>query len=164
MPDRKPGPFGPEWYLALRPHLQRQGGQMRTLYGVPYLRFALPKYGEVELLIRRISAIKVRKYGSHYRLDNHVQFRERWAALAMDKHLSNLWKPSSLADTTVRLRCIVFIGFGREAEPFGREIAALQKSLPWEPHQVVYRTRCWLDRYERGFSVRLAIWARQRDV
>ena len=78
----------PEWNRAIAPRLKALGGEP----GYANLRdgeftFTLPTGERAELQIVRLSKIKVRKFGSAYRIDNHTSFRERWQALRLDQTL-----------------------------------------------------------------------------
>lgn len=107
----------------------------------------------------RTSKVKVRRFGSAYRMDNHVKHGERWSELRMDRLLSDLWKPSTLAYDRHELRLLLFVGFAAEARPFHRELSELQADTDWEPHGASYETRCWKDRFQRGFGTRLSCWS-----
>jgi hypothetical protein len=118
----------------------------------------------VELVMVRISKIKVRRYGSAYRVDPHNDYLERWDKLRLNKRLSDLWKPSALEQGWVGMRLFIFIGFAQEAEPFHKELWQLDEQLHWEEHGALYQTHCWEDRYERHFNIRLSAWSRSADL
>lgn len=117
-------------------------------------RFAVPNLGFVDLTLVRTSKIKVRKFGSAYRLDKHEKFEERWAALRMDKRISTVRQEGS------GVSMLLFLGFDRAARPFERELAELKPHQNRESHGVAFVSREWEDRFERKFFVRAALWAR----
>ena len=121
---------------------------------------SVPDIGYTTLKLVRISKIKVRKYGSHYRVDRLENYGERWESLKLGKELSNLWKPSSLADRSVKMRVVLFLGFDKVEDPFARELSELGQSVPWGDRDVTYETRILRDRYDRNFSIRMSAWAR----
>lgn len=161
MKDRPFPRLHQEWHLCLKPCLEARGCRL----GYIDLRdgqasFTLPEGTRVEMHLVRTSKIKVRKFGSAYRVDSHNKYHERWQALRLDRELSGLWKPSALAESYVGLRLFLFIGFAAEAEPFGKELGALDAQLEWDKHGAGYQTRVWADRQDRRFFVRLSLWSR----
>jgi hypothetical protein len=59
----------------------------------------------------------------------------------------------------VGLRLFLFIGFAREADPFGKELDILEERLDWDRQGAEYHTRSWADREGRAFNIRLSLWA-----
>jgi len=149
-----------EWHRCIAPLLQRLRCGVQDYLNDPWAWVTVRDFGVIRLHLIKISKIKVRKYGSCYRIDNHENYKERWQQLRMDRLLSDLWSPSSLAQSDVRLRILVFIGFDKADDPFGRELSRLHQDLNWDNQGASYSTRTWADRYERGFHVRLSAWTR----
>jgi hypothetical protein len=141
-----------------------QTGQIRRRPRAPFnasevVDFSLPDRGRARMRMIRTSKVKVRRFGSAYRMDLHVKYAERWNELRMDRLLSDLWKPSTLAYDRHDLRLLLFIGFAAEARPFHQELTRLEREVDWQRHAASYETRCWSDRFERGFGVRLCCWS-----
>lgn len=163
--DEKTRPWQ-EWYLCLKPHFQQSGGAGSRYpcdQGKQNLmsHFSLPEIERVYFNLIKISKIKVRKYGSHYRLDKHENYDERWKELKIDKHLGVLLKsPASLVNLRATLNVVLFIGFDKRHDAFADELRQLRQQLKWDERGALYFTRAWPDRYERGFGVRLSLWAR----
>lgn len=150
-----------EWPLCLAPYLKALGCHIEYInLRDGQANFTLPDGTYTQLQIVRTSKIKVRKFGSAYRVDSHHKYHERWQALRLDRELSGLWKPSALAEKYIDLRLFLFIGFAAEAEPFGKELGALDAQLQWDAHGAGYQTRVWADREDRRFFVRLSLWSR----
>ncbi|MGI4789597.1 MAG: hypothetical protein ACRYFS_12190 [Janthinobacterium lividum] len=150
-----------EWHLCLKPCLEAFGcstGWANIRDGA--FNFNLPDKTRAEMRVVRTSKIKVRKFGSAYRLEPHNKYEERWQELRMDRDLSNLWKPSALAERHIGLRLFLFIGFAKEPDPFGKELAQLSEQLRWDENRAHYETRAWADREDRHFFVRLSAWCR----
>lgn len=154
-----------EWYQALKPHFEKMKTRPWTSYSFPNdeAHIMHPDGSMWWLHLTKVSGVKVRKFGSHYRVDKTEDFRQRWEEEKLDKHLSALWSPSTQSLHLVTMNMLLFIGFDKAEASFEREIKALQQQVDWEPHGVTYCTRTWADRYERNFHVRLAVWARIRD-
>lgn len=146
-----------EWSRALAPYLKEKGYAYTTFQSFLSSQTAwieVPEIGRVHLQLAKTSKIKVRKYGSRYYIDKHVDFTERWQRLRVSKMIG------ALQHLSVDVGIALFIGFDSTVDPFGKEISQLQEELHWEKHEVTFLTRKWADRYERGFNVRLALWAR----
>lgn len=161
MKDRPFHRLHQEWHLCLAPCLKALGchiGYINLRDG--QVNFSLPDGTYTHLQIVRTSKIKVRKFGSAYRVDSHNKYHERWQALRLDRELSSLWKPSTLARKGTGLRLFLFVGFAAEAEPFGKKLGALDAQLEWDKHGAGYQTRVWADRQDRRFFVRLSLWSR----
>ena len=154
-----------EWHQSLKPCLESLGCRLR-LEDVRDGRFwfDLPDGTHAELRVVRTSKIKVRKFGSAYRIAPHQKYQERWQELRLDRELSDLWKPSALAERHIGLRLFLFIGFAKEAEPFGKELRQLEEMLRWDEQGAHYETRSWADREERHFFVRLSAWCRPNPL
>ena len=150
-----------EWHLCLKPCLEALGcsAAWADLRGGRF-SFNLPDGTRAEMRVVRTSKIKVRKFGSAYRIDVHSKFQERWRELRLDRELSDLWKPSALAERHIGLRLFLFIGFAKEEKPFGRELAQLEEMLRWNESGTLYETRSWADREDRHFFVRTSAWSR----
>lgn len=127
-------------------------------------RFTAPNLGLVDLDLVRTSKIKVRKYGSAYRLDKHENFAARWEQLDLGENIARLWAPLGYYGyhSPPDVRMLLFIGFDRAARPFEREFAELKPHQNREAHGVTFVSRQWEDRFERKFFVRAALWARLR--
>lgn len=154
-----------EWHLCLKPCLEAFGcsvGWANIRDGE--FHFDLPDGTRAEMRIARTSKIKVRKFGSTYRIEPHNRYEERWQELRLDRELSNLWKPSALADGHIGPRLFLFIGFAKEADPFGKELAQLREQLRWGENGAQYETRCWADRENRSLFVRLSAWIRPNPL
>lgn len=123
-------------------------------------RFAAPNLGLVDLDLVRTSKIKVRMYGSAYRLDKHENFSRRWEQLHLGDSIIQLWKPLGDYGSPSDVRMLLFLGFDRAARPFERELAELKPHQNRETHGVAFVSRQWEDRFDRKFFVRAALWAR----
>lgn len=150
-----------EWHLCMKPCLEALGC---TTLGANvrngHFSFGLPDGTQVELRVVRTSKIKIRRFGSAYRIEPHQKFQERWQELRLDRELSDLWKPSALAEQHIALRLFLFIGFAKEAEPFGKELWQLEAMLRWQEQGAYYQTRSWKDRENRHFFIRASVWSR----
>src|SRR6266542_3098612 len=107
-----------EWRLCLKPRLKKLGcrpGWADLQDGE--FGFALPDKTSLQMGMTQISKIKVRKFGSAYRVDPHHDYRERWNQLRLDRTLSKLWKPSALINSWHRLDLFLLIAFAAEPEP-----------------------------------------------
>lgn len=144
----------PEWFGALAGLFGKQ-----ATYNAGFL---WPKYGQISLKISKISKIKVRKFGSKYRIDKQENFAQRWEELHLDKEIGHVWSQghSRRPDET---RIVLFIGFDRVQSPFERELNALKAHRNREAHNIVFFSREWEDRYERNFWIRIAIWAHKAE-
>jgi hypothetical protein len=148
-----------EWQLALKPRLKQLGcrpGWANAHSGD--FGFALPDRTHIQMGMASISKIKVRKFGSAYRVDPQRDYPERWNQLRLDRTLSKLWKPSAFADPWRGLDLFLLIAFAEEPEPVEKELAQLREQLQWEENGVAYYSRSWADRYGRHFYVRLCGW------
>lgn len=151
-----------EWHLCLQPLIRQLGGQ--TGWGnIREGEFQFSLSEGVRLKLLRTSKIKVRKFGSHYRVDRQQKFQERWAGLRLDRALSDLWKPSSLAQQHVGLRVVLFIGFAQEDDPFRKELASLHAAVNWDEHKTNYTTEAWEDGNGRNFNIKVCCWSRASD-
>ena len=139
----------------MRPALVQIGA--RELYAAaPYDRaiFMLSPFGQCRVTLRRVAKIKVRRFGSAYRVDDRVDYADRWARADIPGLLNELRHPK--AQWQKGLQAVLLVSFGREAEPFEREVAALGSSM----QGLEFETRAWPDRYGRAFSVGLMAWWR----
>ncbi|MBE9011822.1 hypothetical protein IQ250_16585 [Pseudanabaenaceae cyanobacterium LEGE 13415] len=163
-----------EWRRGLAPYLEMQGysvskpriemksdalGKLRGKHSTYRTEFHIPDFGLVNCTLIRFSKIKVRKYGSAYRVDIYEERAERWKEVDVSGHISELWKQPSLR-TSHYIELVLLIGFDKAKNPLGQELLELQRDLKWEAKGVVYLTRIWQDKAERGFWVRLGVWAR----
>jgi hypothetical protein len=167
--NQPPRPRYQEWDKALLPCLKLQIPQASLGYYT--LRFSrvnlstsqttchIPHIGNTEIVLIKFSNIKVRKYGSRYRVDNHKNRMQRWKEIDLSGRISGLWKQPDLPQKAARI--LLFIGFDKSARPLERELGRLHETLNWEKKAVVYSTRTWRDKAERGFSVRLSAWSRR---
>ena len=149
-----------EWHRGLKPRLAQIGCTVGDYFYDQKATIKVPDIGYTALKLVRISKIKVRKYGSHYRVDRLENYGERWESLRLDKELSSLWKASSIADRSVKMRVVLFLGFDKVDDPFAREFSELEQSVPWGNRDVIYETRILRDRYDRNFGTRMSAWAR----
>ncbi|MBW4464097.1 MAG: hypothetical protein KME07_01485 [Pegethrix bostrychoides GSE-TBD4-15B] len=163
--SRRREPSRQELHKALVPYLEMQGCSIGASYHNPKshsaysIRFDVPKLGSVNCTVVRLSKIKVRKYGSAYKVDIHEKRAERWNDADIKQYINRLWKPSEL-ETNQYIELLLLIGFDKAEVPLQQELLELQQSLKWEVKDVVYLTRAWNDKAERGFGIRLAAWAR----
>ncbi len=81
-----------EWQLCLKPCLDALGcrSDWSDLLDGRVI-FDLPDGSHAEMWVVRTSKIKVRKFGSAYRIDSHQKYQERWKELRLERELSNLW-------------------------------------------------------------------------
>lgn len=151
-----------EWDHAVKPFLVSGRAAIRTAdYRPPVVRFRLPDVGSAQLEIFRLSKIKVRRYGSRYYVDKHVEFAERWSELALADKIRRLWKRPDY--NFLKLRVIVLIAFDKPDPPLRRELAALEEETNWAGHGVTHISAHWPDVYDRGFGVGLTAWARYSE-
>ena len=149
-------------HLGLKPRLELAGCRVRTTFLSEGHSLDVPDVGETHLKILKISKIKVRKFGSHYRVDRTENYR-RAAGTAWDstRNCSNLVEGVlSLADGRLRMRVLLFIGFDKADDPFSKELSRLKEAVDWDAHDVTYETKVFTDLYERNFHIRLSAWAR----
>jgi len=150
----------PEWNGALQPLFEAMNfvpcESQNPWSNSPLPDFQLPEGGNLRLVLKRVSKIKVRQYGSKYHLDNQENFGERWEKLRMDKAIADLWSASS-GDTDVRL--LLFIGFDKAQRPFERELNELKPHQTRASHSIEFFERTWDDSIGRGFKVKAALWA-----
>ena len=155
-----------EWERIITPFLQVRGCRVSAVdenhYSLTRARFKTPNGRNVAVSLRRFSNIKVRKYGSRYHVDKHENRSARWQNIDLGSHVSGLWKKRSWSQERLNIeaRILLFIGFDKAQRPFESEMTQLQQQENWEEKSVVYRTRNWNDKAERGFKVRLSLWAR----
>jgi hypothetical protein len=151
-----------EWVRAIEPHLSGEGYtaiQPHRLKDYVYVsHFDIPEIGRVNLTIARLAKIKVRKYGSSYRVDIHEQRAQRWAELELGSYISKVWHRAKQSNIP-GMEILLLIGFDKAKNPLGQELLELQDSLHWEEKGVTYFSRTWDDKANRGFRVRLATWA-----
>ncbi len=160
--SRKPaGRLQQEWQLGIKPALEAAG--CRITYGRPRegnFLFLTEDGASVNLRMVRTSKVKVRKFGSAYRVDDHQRYQDRWDELRLDRELSDLWKPSKVDGKRLSYGIFILIGFASEDPPFGKELGELKRDVDWDRRQVSYDTMTWSDRYGRSFNVRLSSWSR----
>ncbi|MFN3649135.1 MAG: hypothetical protein ACK47B_06100 [Armatimonadota bacterium] len=163
-------PFGRlhhEWHRALKPTLERWGCH-DLWWRAPHRRYdAVHHFGgtaadgsEVTIAAVKLSKIKVRRFGSAYRVDPQRDFSDRWEELGLRRRLSELWKPPEYSRRKHYRDLVLLIGFAREPDPFRAELDELRVDLNWEQRGVVCHTRSWEDRYDRRFQVLLCAWIR----
>ena len=146
-----------EWHKCLKTRLEKL--QLRVSFDPAVeglLRIITADRNVISLKALRISKIKVRKFGSSYRLDPHLEYPKRWKDLKFGTHLRNLWSPSYEKQSKI----LLFIGFDAKREPFCDELGKLMEKYAFEKQGVTYLTRFWEDIYERNFSIRLCSWSR----
>lgn len=161
-------PHYQEWPRAILPWLQKNGGsgdvkpflKRRHVYRA---KIDTLETGESLLTVVKISAIKVRQFGSGYQTDKNLDFRERWDDLDLAGEVSALWKQQTPLERRMGSQLVLLIGFDKAQRPFERETQALHASLKWENKGVFYAERIWRDKVGRGFGVKLALWARPRN-
>ena len=152
-PLRTPTSLYREWTVGLWPALQQLGATdvyARSPFAQP--SFHLPEVGRCALHIRRIALIKVRRFGSAYRVDDRADRSARWADADVATLLNRLRYPRAGRFHPVPL--VVLIGFAREATPLGRELQQLTR----ETRGLESARRAWVDRYGRAFSVGVSVW------
>ncbi len=169
-----------EWHLCLKPCLETLGCETgrpndRDLRA-GHFWFTGPNEtrGQIELV--RTSKIKVRKYGSAYRVDPHNKYEERWASLGLGDKVRELCRFANernaplpqtpdpylvLRRRAERARVLLFVGFAAENPPFANELTELEKQCRPQNYGVSQTTRFWEDRYGRRFNVCLAAWSYQ---
>jgi hypothetical protein len=151
-----------EWYRAIAPYLQDRGyvtDYVRSINDYAYSsKLRLSNLGSVDFTIVKISKIKVRKYGSDYKVDIHEDRAQRWKDTNMRSHLRQLWKPTIAVDNPA-IRIVVLIGFDKSPHPFRRELLELEDSLQLANRGVTHLSREWADKADRHFHIRLAAWA-----
>jgi len=151
-----------EWQEALIPAIRSFDGRILSsrLQDTYCYEAAvnIPELGRISLEILRYSKIKVRKYGSGYHVDKHEDRSERKNRVDLSGHISNLWKRKNAQLGNISL--LLLIAFDKDADPLRRELNELEKELNWAAKNVIYQTRSWSDKAERGFGVRLSAWAR----
>jgi hypothetical protein len=169
--NTKPGPKFMEWSRVIQPFIRSRKGKIGGIfrnYDLPKLNccdgsVSLPEVGDFHLSLVKISLIKVRKYGSSFRVDKHENRAERWQQTDLSGSISTLWKAPG-ADAPSGNRLLIFIGFDKTQRPFERELNDLHSQLNWDAKNVEFETRFWDDRANRGFGVRLAVWSRQQPT
>lgn len=165
---KKLKPRRQEWYAGLVPYLKMQGysaGQLTAKNHYAYSAWIhVPELGSVNCTVVRFSKIKVRKYGSSYKVDIHEQRAERWKDVDVSGHISRLWKLPKL-DTNPYIKLLLLIGFDKAQNPLGRELLELQRSLQWEAKEVftslvlgtIKRNEVSVFGWQRGRVLSLAI-------
>jgi hypothetical protein len=157
-PSRPPTSLYREWNVGLRPALEQLGAtelSARSPFAEP--SFHLAGLGLCELLIRRVATIKVRRFGSAYRVDDRVDRSEHWAAADVGALLNGLRYPRA-----ERHRCsmVVLMGFAREEHPLERELRQIAR----DTKGLESAERSWPDRYGRAFSVGVTVWWRPSSM
>jgi hypothetical protein len=151
-----------EWYRAIAPYLQERGyvaDYVRSINDYAYSsKLRLSNLGSVDFTVIKISKIKVRKYGSDYKVDIHEDRAQRWKDTNMRGHLRQLWKPSIAVDNPA-IRIVVLIGFDKSPNPFRRELMELEDSLQLANRGITHLSQEWADKADRHFHIRLAAWA-----
>ena len=161
----------PEWPSAIEPFLSERLFAMSESRGRGRRRSSINRYflegatapgglAEVRVEIVRCSTVKVRRYGSGYQVDIHTDREHHWHSADLSGRISALWKQPDFARGEARAQVLVFVGFDKSPEPFGRELRALEQKLKWSDKGAAFATRMWQDKAKRGFGVRLAVWAR----
>ncbi|HSI83171.1 MAG: hypothetical protein ACAI35_02415 [Candidatus Methylacidiphilales bacterium] len=162
-----------EWNMAMCPRLEALG------YTVPkslpscrwvhrdkvevLVQIMSPDGTNCDLFLLRTSVIKVRRFGSGYQMDRHVDHQKRWDELNMDSVVARLWspagnRPSYAYQKTSENRVVLFLGFDKAERPFHAELTRLEKQLRWSKHGVEFLTKSWLDPYGRNFNNLIACW------
>jgi hypothetical protein len=163
--QKKKSPL-PEWDKAIVPYLEQQNCSVYKLKKHPKSNqhhkayqtwLYIPDLGKVNFIMLRFSKIKVRKYGSKYRVDNHESRSERWQNTEIGQYIYDLWK-SSQFETGQYGEVLLLIGFDKAQNPLEKELIELRRSLQWEKKGVNYLTHAWEDKARRGFGIRLALW------
>jgi hypothetical protein len=149
-----------EWYRGIAPYLQDRGyvaDYVRSINDYAYSsKLRLSNLGSVDFTVVKISKIKVRKYGSDYKVDIHEDRAQRWKDTNMRGHLRQLWKP---AVDNPAIRIVILIGFDKSPHPFRRELLELEDSLQLANRGVTHLSREWADKADRQFHICLAAWA-----
>ena len=171
-PEGKPHPsWKIEWNLALRPALQKLGCSQFSSLGFEraypwergdratfnHVSFNAPGSQRCFVKLIRTAKIKVRHYGSGYKVDRHVDHGERWGKLKMEKRLNELWRPDRFEAAT-DIRMVLFLGFDKALRPYHFELTQLKKAVNWETHGADLISECWMDKHQRDFNVVAACW------
>jgi hypothetical protein len=153
-------PFAREWELAIRPALKQIGHSPWGKPATGVFTVTLPDKRRVGIKMFNVSTVKVRKYGSHHRIDPYQDYSERWETISWEKWLWSLWKAhwGYFQYNRFDVRSLLLIGFDDKPEALGKELAALQQAVDWEKHGAIYQSRQWADRYGRAIWVRLSAW------
>lgn len=161
-----------EWKLCLMPVLKAAGttfankGRLER-YPSPFdhnssavkASFIVPKLGQIQLTMIRLSKIRVKLYGNGYRIDPHLDLSHRWSKLPFVTFLKD-----SRQDRPIRFKVhsmLLLLGFDVKQDPFGNEFSDLRKKRNWEHLGWNLHTRSWADPQQRGFFTRAAIWVPQ---
>jgi len=144
-----------EWATALQPALVQLGAR-DFFASAPFdqATFTLSPLGQCQVTLRRLAKIRVRRFGSAYRVDDRVEYPERWRRADIPALLNDLRHPKPQARNG--LHVLVLVGFTREAQPFEKELESMESAM----RGLEFQTRTWLDRYGRAFSVGLMAWWR----
>jgi hypothetical protein len=164
---KKQKPRHQELHKAIFPYFLSQGFSEEFYFRDNYAScssFKTPDGGVIGLTVVKFSSIKVQKYGSGYHVDKHEDRKHRWEQADLSGHISALWKQPDMFDSELEARLLLFIGFDKSQRPFERELVELEQTLKWNEKNVCYLTRTWLDKAERGFSVRLSFWSQPVDA
>ncbi|MEZ4672625.1 MAG: hypothetical protein R2932_00065 [Caldilineaceae bacterium] len=156
-------PLVREWEAAIRPTLQQFGHSVGGWPKRGTFTVTLPDKRRVGVKVFQLSSVKIRKYGSQHRIDPYRDYSDRWEEIDWEKWLWSLWKAhwGYFKSTRCDVRALILIGFDDKADPFGKEIAALQQAVDWDAHGATYLSRQWADRYGRAMWVRLSVWSYQ---
>jgi len=172
VPEGKTHPYWKiEWEQALRPALQKFGcsqfshlgfervypwdKSVRTSFN--YVSFYTPDSKRCIVKLMRSAKIKVRRFGSGYKLDRLVGHEERWAKLKMEKRLNELWKPDRF-EPNADIRMLLFLGFDKAQRPYHRELFTLKKAVNWEAHGADFISESWADKNRRDFNIVAVCW------
>lgn len=123
-----------EWGQCLKPAMKAMGCNPvgRVFYERDQASIEFRQGGTIGCLkVIRLSKIKVRRYGSAYRVEEYHS------------------RPGGL---------LLFLGLAAEAEPFASEIDELQAGSSFQQRFSNATTRTWDDPHGRGFKVLAALW------
>ncbi|MBK7998906.1 MAG: hypothetical protein IPK15_09380 [Verrucomicrobia bacterium] len=145
-----------EWGQCLKPAMKAMGCNPvgRVFYERDQASIEFQQGGTIGCLkVIRLSKIKVRRYGSAYRVDPHHDFSTRWKDANLGGALNRLEEYHSRPGGL-----LLFLGFAVEAEPFASEIDELQAGSSFQQRFSNATTRTWDDPHGRGFKVLAALW------
>jgi hypothetical protein len=152
-PNRPASHLYREWAAALQPALVRLGAtDVSARAPFDRLQFHLAPFGRSELAVRRLAKVKVRRFGSVYRVDDRVDYAARWAKADLPDLLNTLRYPEK--GWAKAFRMVILIAFARETHPFRQELGAVKRDM----RGLELLNRSWPDRHGRAFFVGLTAW------
>jgi len=159
-----------EWKRAIFPFLESKGGSPRAIVplnnSLSRASCTFAALGKVEIVLVKISNIKVRKYGSGYQVDKQEDRTGRWERADLEGQISKMWNPRDNRPGVSRVgaHIVLFIGYDKTQRPFERELEQLCESGKWQNRAVIYQSQIWQDKAGRGFNIRVCAWSRPADA